>query len=145
MAQRPRGGVLPVSACDGGCRHDTPGGQGKKDISPPEWCGCPAACDRLQVVQDIDTDERVPWMHRVVANKSPEEKGLPEGFSGAGGNANTSGESGLQEGVNDWKQPWLGQSGLPPDIQSRLSGSATCSASATRQVRPQDPVVVALF
>uniref|UniRef100_A0A8I7B1X9 Uncharacterized protein n=1 Tax=Hordeum vulgare subsp. vulgare TaxID=112509 RepID=A0A8I7B1X9_HORVV len=35
--------------------------------------------------------------------------GLPEGFSGAGGNANTGGEGGLQEGVNDWKQPgWRG-------------------------------------
>ena len=75
------------------------------------------------VVQDIDADERVPWMHWVVANKSPEEKGLPEGFSGAGGNANTSDEGGLQEGVNDWKQP--GWRGPVPDshghrIQFRL-------------------------
>ncbi|KAE8791894.1 cold-regulated protein [Hordeum vulgare] len=83
---------LPVSAHDGRLpRQYTLEGQGaKKDTSPPlEWYGVSAA--------------------RVVANKSLEEKGLPEGFSGAGGNANTGGEGGLQEGVNDWKQPgWRG-------------------------------------
>ncbi|XP_044957688.1 uncharacterized protein LOC123408696 [Hordeum vulgare subsp. vulgare] len=104
---------LPVSAHDGRLpRQYTLEGQGaKKDISPPlEWYGVPGGTRSLAlVVQDIDADERVPWMHLVVANKSPEEKGLPEGFLGAGGNANTGGEGGLQEGVNDWKQPdWRG-------------------------------------
>ncbi|KAI4973226.1 hypothetical protein ZWY2020_028934 [Hordeum vulgare] len=137
------------------CRHDgrlprqyTLEGQGaKKDISPPlEWYGVPGGTRSLAlVVQDIDADERVPWMHLVVANKSPEEKGLPEGFLGAGGNANTGGEGGLQEGVND-RSRWRGPVRTPKATASiQLWRSATCSASATRQVRPQDPVVVALF
>ncbi|XP_044958010.1 uncharacterized protein LOC123409089 [Hordeum vulgare subsp. vulgare] len=118
---------LPVSAHDGRLpRQSTLEGQGaKKDILPPlEWYGVPSGTRSLAlVVQDIDADERVPWMHLVVANKSPEEKGLPEGFSGAGGNANTGDEGGLQEGVNDWKQP--GWRGPVPDshghrIQFRL-------------------------
>ncbi|KAE8812576.1 cold-regulated protein [Hordeum vulgare] len=117
----------PVSAHDGRLpRQYTLEGQGaKKDISPPlEWYGVPGGARSLAlVVQDIDADERVPWTHWVVANISPEEKGLPEGFSGAGGNANAGGEGGLQEGVNDWKQP--GWRGPVPDshghrIQFRL-------------------------
>ncbi|XP_044965271.1 UPF0098 protein CPn_0877/CP_0992/CPj0877/CpB0906-like [Hordeum vulgare subsp. vulgare] len=118
---------LPVSTHDGRLpRQYTLEGQGtKKDISPPlEWYGVPGGMRSLAlVVQDIDADKRVPWMHWVVANKSHEEKGLPEGFSGAGGNANAGGEGVLQEGVNDWKQP--GWRGPAPDshghrIQFRL-------------------------
>ncbi|KAE8770026.1 cold-regulated protein [Hordeum vulgare] len=74
---------LPVSAHDGRLpRQYTLEGQGaKKDISPSlEWYRVPGGTRSLAlVVQDIDADERVPWMHWVVANKSPEEKGLPEG------------------------------------------------------------------
>ncbi|XP_037472488.1 UPF0098 protein CPn_0877/CP_0992/CPj0877/CpB0906-like [Triticum dicoccoides] len=118
----------PVSAHEGRLpRQYTLEGQGaKKDISPPlEWYGVPDGTRSLAVVvQDIDADERVPWTHWVVANISPEEKGLPEGFSGAGGNANAGGGAGgVQEGVNDWKQP--GWRGPVPDshghrIQFRL-------------------------
>ncbi|CAM0955045.1 unnamed protein product [Alopecurus aequalis] len=105
----------PVTAHEGRLpRQYTLEGQGaKKDISPPlEWYGVPDGTRSLAlVVQDIDAPEPeapvVPWTHWVVANISPDIKGLPEGFSGAGGNAST--DSGVQEGINDWKQPgWRG-------------------------------------
>ncbi|KAI4977009.1 hypothetical protein ZWY2020_050616 [Hordeum vulgare] len=57
---------------------------------PRGWCAAGVKTTEA-AMEDIDADERVPWMHWVVANKSLEEKGLPEGFSGAGGNANTDG------------------------------------------------------
>jgi phosphatidylethanolamine-binding protein (PEBP) family uncharacterized protein len=45
----------------------------------------------------------------VVANIPPDTKGLPEGFSGKEGATGRDGYGGLQEGVNDWKQPgWRG-------------------------------------
>jgi Raf kinase inhibitor-like YbhB/YbcL family protein len=88
-------------------------GQGaKKDMSPPlEWYGVPDGTKSLAlVVQDIDAPDPespvVPWTHWVVANISPDTKGLPEDFSGTGAGHEY---GGLQEGVNDWKQPgWQG-------------------------------------
>ncbi|KAI4963236.1 hypothetical protein ZWY2020_016935 [Hordeum vulgare] len=129
---------LPVSARDGRLpRQYTLEGQGaKKDISPPlEWYGVPGSTRSLaQVVQDIDTDERVPWMHRVVANKSPEEKGLPEGFSGAGGNANTK-RSGSVRGQRS-KQPGRAPPRTPTATRSKHGFHAGRRAQpATRQVR----------
>ncbi|XP_047093142.1 UPF0098 protein CPn_0877/CP_0992/CPj0877/CpB0906-like [Lolium rigidum] len=99
-------------------------GQGaKKDISPPlEWYGVPDGTRSLAlVVQDVDAPDPerpvVPWTHWVLANISPELKGLPEGFSGAGGNANA--DSGVQEGINDWKQPgWRGP--VPDSLGHRI-------------------------
>jgi len=90
-------------------------GQGaKKDMSPPlEWYGVPEGTRSLALlVQDIDADPVLPWTHWVVANIPPTAKGLPEGFSGQeGGAAAPPGREygGLQEGINDWKQPgWRG-------------------------------------
>ncbi|KAI4969262.1 hypothetical protein ZWY2020_000176 [Hordeum vulgare] len=148
MAQRPRLVCLPCPRRRRQPRQYTLEGQGaKKDISPLlEWYGVPGGTRSLAlVVQDIDADERVPWMHWVVANKSPEEKGLPEGFSGAGGNANTGGEGGSVRGQRS-KQPGAPlPRPIPTASSSGSTRSAACSASATREVRPQDPVVVALF
>ena len=102
----------PIAAHEGRLpRQYTLAGQGaKKDISPPlEWYGVPDGTRSLAlVVQDLDAPEPeapvVPWTHWVVANISPDVKGLPEGFSGAVG-----GDSDVQEGINDWKQPgWRG-------------------------------------
>ncbi|OEL13391.1 UPF0098 protein [Dichanthelium oligosanthes] len=106
----------PIAAHDGRLpRQYTMEGQGaKKDISPPlEWYGVPEGTRSLAlVVQDIDAPDPegpiVPWTHWVVANIPPTTKGLPEGFSGKEGPAGRE-YGGLQEGVNDWKQPgWRG-------------------------------------
>jgi Raf kinase inhibitor-like YbhB/YbcL family protein len=116
----------PVSAHDGRLpRQYTLEGQGaKKDMSPPlEWYGVPDGTRSLAlVVQDIDAPEPgatvVPWTHWVVANIPPETKGLPEGYSGNGGNARGDG-SGVQEGINDWKQPgWRGP--VPDSLGHRI-------------------------
>jgi Raf kinase inhibitor-like YbhB/YbcL family protein len=116
----------PVSAHDGRLpRQYTLEGQGaKKDMSPPlEWYGVPDGTRSLAlVVQDIDAPEPgatvVPWTHWVVANIPPETKGLPEGYSGNGGNARADG-SGVQEGINDWKQPgWRGP--VPDSLGHRI-------------------------
>ncbi|GJM88853.1 hypothetical protein PR202_ga05426 [Eleusine coracana subsp. coracana] len=100
-------------------------GQGaKKDISPPlEWYGVPEGTKSLAlVVQDVDAPDPdrpvVPWTHWVVANIPPDTKGLPEGFSGGGAGAGRE-FGGLQEGVNDWKQPgWRGP--VPPSRGHRI-------------------------
>ncbi|TVU19774.1 hypothetical protein EJB05_35990, partial [Eragrostis curvula] len=97
-------------------RQYTAEGQGaKKDMSPPlEWYGVPEGTKSLAlVVQDIDAPDPdspvVPWTHWVVANIPPDTKGLPEGFSGGGAGGGREEVGGLQEGVNDWKQPgWRG-------------------------------------
>ncbi|KAL6841286.1 hypothetical protein ACP4OV_028804 [Aristida adscensionis] len=115
----------PIAAHEGRLpRQYTAEGQGaKKDISPPvEWYGVPEGTRSLAlVVQDVDAPDPagpvVPWTHWVVANIPPDTKGLPEGFSGAGGAAGAG--RGLQEGVNDWKQPgWRGP--VPPSHGHRI-------------------------
>uniref|UniRef100_J3M811 Phosphatidylethanolamine-binding protein n=1 Tax=Oryza brachyantha TaxID=4533 RepID=J3M811_ORYBR len=96
----------------------------KKDISPPlEWYRVPDGARSLAlVVQDIDAPDPegpiVPWTHWVVANIPPSVKGLPEGFSGKEG-ASGREFGGIQEGVNDWKQPgWRGP--IPPSRGHRI-------------------------
>ncbi|KQK05813.1 uncharacterized protein LOC100828084 [Brachypodium distachyon] len=118
MAQESLRLVSPaISAHEGRLpRQYTLEGQGaKKDMSPPlEWYGVPDGTRSLAlVVQDIDADPVLPWTHWVVANITPDTKGLPEGFSGAGGNAR--GDDAVQEGINDWKQ--LGWRGPVPDSE----------------------------
>ncbi|CAN6332749.1 unnamed protein product [Urochloa humidicola] len=107
----------PIAAHDGRLlRQYTREGQGaKKDMSPPlEWYGVPEGTRSLAlVVQDIDAPDPerpvVPWTHWVVANIPPDTKGLPEGFSGKEGAGAGREYGGVQEGVNDWKQPgWRG-------------------------------------
>lgn len=116
----------PIAAHDGRLpRQYTAEGQGaKKDMSPPlEWYGVPEGARSLALlVQDIDADPSVPWTHWVVANIPPATRGLPEGFSGAAGAGAGAGRDqlgGLQEGVNDWKQPgWRGP--VPPSHGHRI-------------------------
>ncbi|XP_062181256.1 uncharacterized protein LOC133885543 [Phragmites australis] len=114
----------PIAAHDGRLpRQYTMEGQGaKKDMSPPlEWYGVPEGTRSLAlVVQDIDAPDPegpiVPWTHWVVANIPPTTKGLPEGFSGGGSGREY---GGLQEGINDWKQPgWRGP--VPPSRGHRI-------------------------
>ncbi|KAF8703783.1 hypothetical protein HU200_031875 [Digitaria exilis] len=116
----------PIAAHEGRLpRQYSAEGQGaKKDMSPPlEWYGVPEGTRSLAlVVQDIDADAAVPWTHWVVANIPPDTKGLPEGFSGrehgASGAAGPH-SGGVQEGVNDWKQPgWRGP--VPPSHGHRI-------------------------
>ncbi|KAL6619078.1 hypothetical protein ACP70R_034217 [Stipagrostis hirtigluma subsp. patula] len=116
----------PIAAHDGRLpRQYTAEGQGaKKDMSPPlEWYGVPEGTRSLAlVVQDIDAPDPegpvVPWTHWVVANIPPDTKGFPEGFSGQGGAASAA-AGGLQEGINDWKQPgWRGP--VPPSHGHRI-------------------------
>lgn len=90
-------------------------------MSPPlEWYGVPEGARSLALlVQDIDADPVVPWTHWVVANIPPATRGLPEGFSGAAGPGPGRELGGLQEGVNDWKQPgWRGP--VPPSHGHRI-------------------------
>jgi Raf kinase inhibitor-like YbhB/YbcL family protein len=48
----------------------------------------------------------MPWTHWVAANIPPDTKRLPEGFYGGDRGPE---QGGMQEGVNDWKQPgWQG-------------------------------------
>ncbi|WVZ98915.1 hypothetical protein U9M48_044285 [Paspalum notatum var. saurae] len=116
----------PIAAHDGRLpRQYTMEGQGaKKDMSPPlEWYGVPEGTRSLALVaQDIDAPDPegpiVPWTHWVVANIPPTTKGLPEGFSGKEGAAGRE-YGGVQEGVNDWKQPgWRGP--VPPSRGHRI-------------------------
>ncbi|BAF17716.2 uncharacterized protein [Oryza sativa Japonica Group] len=116
----------PIAAHEGRLpRHYTLEGQGaKKDISPPvEWYGVPDGTRSLAlVVHDVDAPDPdgpiVPWTHWVVANIPPSVKGLPEGFSGKEGAAARE-YGGIQEGVNDWKQPgWRGP--IPPSRGHRI-------------------------
>ncbi|EES19674.1 hypothetical protein BDA96_09G178100 [Sorghum bicolor] len=127
MAQE--GGLRLVShpiAAHGGrlTRQYSAEGQGaKKDMSPPlEWYGVPEGTRSLALLaQDIDADPAVPWTHWVVANIPPTTKGLPEGFSGReqGAAAPPREYGGLQEGINDWKQPgWRGP--VPPSHGHRI-------------------------
>jgi len=79
-----------------------------RDTSPPlEWHGIPRGTRSLVlIVDDPDApDPREPkmtWVHWVLANLSPDTKGLPEGV------APSALPIGTVEGVNDWKRTGYG-------------------------------------